>query len=80
MRQDSDHVALAGYDGLMRDRAVVTPGFFNLLIVLVGLAYQRICAVLVRRFYLSRSDRTTRIGAAAARQQKFRAKRGDARG
>jgi len=58
LHRDVDQVALAGYDGLMRNRAVVVPGIFNLLMVLVGLIYQRIAVPLVRRFHFGGSRRS----------------------
>jgi uncharacterized protein len=58
LRRDAADVALAGYNGLMRDRAIIVPGFFNLLVAVAnGMMFNRLCAPLVRRFHLKRSDR-----------------------
>jgi hypothetical protein len=51
-----DTIAQAGYRGLMRNRAVVVPGFFNALMVWSGgLMFHRICAPFVRRYHFGRT-------------------------
>jgi short-subunit dehydrogenase len=57
--RDARSVALAGYRGLMRNRAVVVPGpFFNLLMVAAGgLIFHRAFAPFVRWYHLRRRDR-----------------------
>ncbi|MGE0563620.1 MAG: SDR family NAD(P)-dependent oxidoreductase [Pseudolabrys sp.] len=51
-------IARAGYRGLMRNRAVVTPGFVNALMVwLSGLIFHRACIPFVRAFHFRRNER-----------------------
>jgi hypothetical protein len=76
LRRDASDVALAGYKGLMRDRAVIVPGIFNLLITVAnGMMFNRLCAPLVRRFHLKRSDRSrpeTAPNASTVKAQSYR--------
>ncbi|MBV8840210.1 MAG: SDR family oxidoreductase [Alphaproteobacteria bacterium] len=61
LRVDADRVALCGYAGLMRNRAVVVPGLFNLVMALgSGLIFHRASVPFVRKFHLGRSSRTAR--------------------
>lgn len=56
--RDAYGVAAAGYRGLMRNRAVVVPGPFNLLMVAAGgLIFHRAFAPFVRWYHLARRDR-----------------------
>jgi short-subunit dehydrogenase len=57
--RDARSVAVAGYRGLMRNRAVVVPGpFFNLLMVAAGgLIFHRAFAPFVRWYHLARRGR-----------------------
>jgi uncharacterized protein len=58
LRMDVDQVALCGYAGLMRNRAVVVPGVFNLLMALgSGLIFHRASVPWVRKFHFGRSPR-----------------------
>jgi short-subunit dehydrogenase len=58
LRRDPESVALAGYRGLMRNRAVVVPGLFNgLMAAAGGLIFHRACVWFVNRFHLSRRGR-----------------------
>jgi short-subunit dehydrogenase len=61
--QDARSVAVAGYRGLMRNRAVVVPGpFFNLVLAaLGGLIFHRGFSPFVRWYHLRRRDRRSRL-------------------
>lgn len=53
---DLDRIAEDGYRGLMQNRAVVAPGFFNAAIVaLAGAIFHRACIPFVRRFHFGKS-------------------------
>jgi short-subunit dehydrogenase len=71
LRRDAADVALLGYRGLMRNRAVVVPGpFFNLVMVAAGgLIFHRAFAPFVRWYHLARRKRKSRQGHVAAKAQ-----------
>jgi short-subunit dehydrogenase len=66
---DAQSVALAGYRGLMRNRAVVVPGpFFNLLMATAGgLMFHRAFAPFVRWYHLTHRNRKARSQKLAAK-------------
>ena len=71
LRREVDEVAVAGYDGLMRNRAVVVPGFLNLLMVAAGgLIFHRSFASWVRGFHLRRPNRELQPDATAPAPQR----------
>jgi hypothetical protein len=58
LRRDAESVALAGYRGLMRNRAVVVPGFWNFLMVAAGgVIFHRAFVSFVRRYHFGRRTR-----------------------
>jgi short-subunit dehydrogenase len=66
--RDARSVAAAGYRGLMRNRAVVVPGFLNLIMAAAGgLMFHRAFAPFVRWYHLARRERKGRVEQFAAK-------------